>query len=195
MCLYCKLSLAHYLPCEIYVPTVTISDYAYPFFKTGELWGRAILWVKNYKELLHKSWIKIIWREKLSGRMSMTQWVNGCLACLYKWWMMCVCLSVYDIHSHQTSQFHEIFALGLFWTNLGHEKARFSKFWFLRGLPIGSSVKFGPFSDFRYFAVISAIWRLGTMKFGQSASFYNPSVMKKRIFEILIFKGGAAHFG
>ena len=120
-----------------------------PFFKTGELWGRAILWVKNYKELLHKSWIKIIWREKLSGRMSMTQWVNGCLACLYKWWMMCVCLSVYDIHSHQTSQFHEIFALGLFWTNLGHEKARFSKFWFLRGLPIGSSGKFGPFSVFR----------------------------------------------
>ena len=113
-----------------------------PFFKMGELWGRAILWVKNYKEFSHKAWIKIIWREKLSGRMCMTQWVNGCLVCLYKWWMMCVCLSVYDFLSHQTSQFHEILVLGLFWANLGHEKARFSKFWFLRGLLKGPNQNF-----------------------------------------------------
>ena len=86
-----------------------------------------------------------------------------------------VCLSVNDFLSHQTPQFHEILCLDLFWANLGHEKARFSKFRFLRGLLIGYSVNFGPFSVVR--GNLSHLkTRLGTMKFGQSASFYTQCV-------------------
>ena len=53
-----------------------------------------------------------------------------------------LCLFVYVFQSHKNSQLHEILALGLIQTNLIHDEARFSKFWFLRGgLPIWSSVK------------------------------------------------------
>ena len=47
---------------------------------------------------------------------------------------MSVCLFVRVFRSHQKSQAHEILALGLIWSNLDHYEARFSKFWFLRGL-------------------------------------------------------------
>ena len=47
----------------------------------------------------------------------------------------CLCVSVRVFRSHQKSKGHEILALGLIWTNLKHDEARFSKFWFLRGGP------------------------------------------------------------
>ena len=55
-----------------------------------------------------------------------------------------VCLSVHVFLSHQKSQLHEILALGLIWANLKHDEARFSKFSFLRGVPVVSSVNFDP---------------------------------------------------
>ena len=48
---------------------------------------------------------------------------------------MCVCvLSVF--RTHQKSYGHDILALGLIWANLKHDDARFSKFWFFKGVPI-----------------------------------------------------------
>ena len=52
-----------------------------------------------------------------------------------------VCVSVHVFRSHQKSQIHDIFALCLIWANLKHDQTRFSKFWFLRGVPIWYSVK------------------------------------------------------
>ena len=50
-----------------------------------------------------------------------------------------MCVHVFG--SHQKSQGQDILALGLVWANLKHDEARFSKFSFLRGVPIRSSVK------------------------------------------------------
>ena len=51
----------------------------------------------------------------------------------YKTWILFVCLYVGVFRRHRKSQGHEILDQGLIWTNLRHDKAWFSKFWFLRG--------------------------------------------------------------
>ena len=47
---------------------------------------------------------------------------------------------------------HEILSLGLILADLKYDEARFSKFWFLRGLPIWSSVKNRPIFNRRHAA-------------------------------------------
>ena len=60
---------------------------------------------------------------------------------IYKTWILCVCLSVTSFRSHQKCQGHEILALGLIWTNLKHDEARFFKFGFLTLDHMGTPLK------------------------------------------------------
>ena len=94
----------------------------------------------------HFSFLPNAKRKKPNDLLNVTKWRGSHNHIYtYKTWILYVCLCVRDFRSHQKSQAHEILALGLLWAILDHYEARFSKFWFLRGLPIWSSVKNWPF--------------------------------------------------
>ena len=58
---------------------------------------------------------------------------------------VCVCLlPVSEATKSATVDGHEILALGQFWTNLKHDKALFSIFFYFKGGPIWSSVLINP---------------------------------------------------